>query len=123
MNRHLTQQRLDDLVNTFRRSWQRGVNPCIAMRNVAKMPARRFYISAEAVIIHIKEPHRKSPEMMKLMLEEIFRRCNGNFSYENIESIINQPAPQFYIQPETARKLIQKELKRRRLNKQLNKQL
>ena len=116
MDEHLAQQRANELVKLFRNTWGKGVNPCDAMRAVAQMPCARFYINAETVKKQLRKKQQRN-RLKILMLREITTRCGENLSIDNIETVIQQPAPQFYITPETARKLIQAELKRRRLQK------
>lgn len=47
-------------------------------------------------------------------MQEIERRLDGRRGVEAVEMVIYSAAPQFYMAGDTARKIIQRELKRRR---------
>jgi hypothetical protein len=70
----------------------------------AKQPASRFWCSVEKMTERIKK--NDPPQRQRAMYDEIRRRCNGDYSTENIERVIYSPAPSFYITPLTARKII-----------------
>lgn len=108
------QQKADELVDAFKKVKVRGT-ACDAMKAAADMPCSRFWISSESARRQLLNGlERISPGCYREMLEEIQRRCNGDLSPQNVEQVVAQPAPRFYIRPETARRIIQRELKRRR---------
>ena len=112
-------RRINELVASFFAHWEKGQSACEAMRAAPSFPCSRFWISEEAAMKNIRKVRRggilairtrRVREMTRLIME----RCNGTFTGRMVEQAINTPAPQFFIEPETARRLIQKELKRRR---------
>ena len=115
---YYSNERTNALVKTFFDIWDFGWPPCDYMRLAALQPAPRFYATPEWVARKIKArshgKHAGKRNLTEQMLDEIIRRCDGNTSIDNIALVLEQPAPSFYLRPETARKLIQQELKRRR---------
>lgn len=69
-------------------------------------PARRFYITAKHVkrflTNRISGKCELKGDTRQEMYDEIESRLNGDYSIRNIEKIIAQPAPKFYIKPRCA---------------------
>lgn len=119
MKKEFTSHRNNELVRVFFSSWEKGVTACEAMRRAADKPCSRFWISSECVRKHVWIVQRHGTRairnpMLREMVMEIISRLNGDYSLMNIEKVIEQPAPKFYLRPNTARKIIQRELKRRK---------
>lgn len=113
--RDFEQQRANALVNAFLSLCGRGAKACDSMRLAAEQPSPRFWISARQASLYLRKKCIPKPNgLVAQMMKEIEKRCGGDFSTLHLEDIVEQPAPKFYIRPETARKIIQQELKRRR---------
>ena len=112
---YLKIQRAKELADAFFKVWEKGMTPCQAMRAAVTMPCSRFWISPETARRYLVGGWGKPVTKERVqMLAEIARRCKGNHSLENVQEVVESPAPQFYMKPDTARKIIQRELKRRR---------
>lgn len=81
-----------------------------AVAAAAQSPCSRFWVSAEQMAKRLRadKPLARQADMY----EEIRRRCNSDFSIENVERVVYSPAPRFYISLLTARKLIYKSFPR-----------
>jgi len=47
-------------------------------------------------------------------IDEIIRRCEGDFSIDRITEVVESPAPCFYLEPDTAKNIIFNTLRKRR---------
>ncbi len=88
-----------------------------AFRAIVKMPSRRFWVSKIRAAIVISEMMhgddlRGMRPSKRAMFEEIFRRVRQLMGEERwqgvplrqvVSYVIDQPAPQFYLSPDTAR--------------------
>lgn len=119
MKKQFSAQRANELVRVFFSCWEKGMTACNAMRMAADMPCSHFWAEPENIKKHIWKVNKHGLKtitnpLLREMVEEVMRRCDGDYSIENIEQVLSQPAPKFYMQPNTARRIIQRELKRRR---------
>ena len=80
----------------------------------AESPCSRFWISTETAIRNIRMKEKGRPTRRTEVIDEIMKRCNGDYSRDNIERVVYSPAPKFYITPKTAKKLVYSELKKRK---------
>lgn len=112
-------QRANELTRAFFNSWTKGTTACQAMRNAAELPCSRFWISPECARKHIHRVNKHGARviannLLREMVEEIIKRCDGDYSWEKITEVVFSQAPKFYMRPETARKTIQQTLKQRK---------
>jgi hypothetical protein len=121
MKRDFEQERARELTEAFFRVWKKGMTSGEAMRLAALQPCSRFWITPECVKLRLRYYGKHKYRLMRAMLEEIKLRLGGKTDIESIEQVVYSPAPQFYIAGDTARKIIQRELKRRRQCKRNNK--
>lgn len=84
------------------------------MRMAAEQPCSRFWISPESARRRIVYRQKPKGRWLKAMIDEIERRLQGRTDVESVERVVYSPAPCFYMAGDTARKVIQRELKRRR---------
>lgn len=114
MKRDFEQQRANELVDAFLKACAAGTTATQAMRNAARMPCSRFWISTECVCRRLNYAQQPKGKWLRMMMQEIERRLDGRRGVEAVEMVIYSAAPQFYMAGDTARKIIQRELKRRR---------
>lgn len=114
MKREFEQQRAKELTDAFLHSWENGVLACEAMRNAALQPCSRFWISSECAYRRLHYKKRPKNVWLRKMLAEIERRLDGRTDLISVEEVVHSPAPQFYMAGDTARKIIQRELRRRK---------
>ena len=128
------QERDNDLMDVYRLAMKNAkypVNLTEILTRVVNSPSKRFWVSSERASNVISEMHSgKNIEGMKLnkklMFREIYRRVkqmqnlpqymNYRLS-ELVLIVIEQPAPKFYITPESA-KIIIHHIKKRECYKQ-----
>lgn len=115
-----TKERNDDIMKVFKEKLASAntiVMPEI-FEMVAESPATRFWVSEEraTIVVSAMLAGRPLPRMRRNkreMFEEIFRRFiiykeqNPNQSvYDIVATIVNQPAPKFYLTPRTVGQFI-----------------
>jgi hypothetical protein len=111
--------RNEDLLNAYKealRIYDRS--SADLYRKVVEMPTRRFYVSEERAAIVISNMHKgRSIAQMRPnkreMYEEIYRRVlelkkerPNDSIYDLTFAVVQQPAPKFYLTPESARVFI-----------------
>lgn len=115
-------ERNDDLMRAFRLSLHgcRVISMTEIFNRVVKTPSKRFWVSEEraAEVISAMFAGRSFPNMRvnrKRMFDEIFRRAvalrgiNPRMSvYDIAITVVNQPAPEFYFTPGSAKVIIYK---------------
>ena len=132
------EMRKQDVINSFYDSYKelRKIKPFATQNEVieyaAKRNAPRFYVTFENARRFISMLSRKKKLPIKnenkvAMYKEIFRRymqqvkdCNKRFKYIILESIIEEPAPSFYLEEETFRGIIYKTIRKRNREFALN---
>lgn len=110
-----TRQRNDDIMRVYREKLASAtviVMPVI-FQLVADSPAARFWVSEEraSIVISAMESGRSLPTMRpnkREMFDEIYRRYTllrqqhpTKTTYELVSTVVNQPAPKFYLTPRT----------------------
>ena len=132
------EMRKQDVINSFYDSYKelRKIKPFATQNEVieyaAKRNAPRFYVTFENARRFISMLSRKKKLPIKnenkvAMYKEIFRRymqqvkdCNKRYKYIILESIIEEPAPSFYLEEETFRGIIYKTIRKRNREFALN---
>lgn len=115
-----TLHRNDDIIRTYRRILAKSnfiIMPDI-FQKVAESPASRFWVSEERAAIVISRmiagktlpPMRPNKQEMFLEIYRrviILRRHNPNESlFQLVSTVVNQPAPKFYLTPRTVGEFI-----------------
>ena len=115
-----TKERNDDLMRVFRQKIIEAnfiIMPEI-FQLVADSPASRFWVSEQRAAIVISrmlsgKPMPRMRENKREMFEEIYRRflilreqCPEKSLFELTATIVNQPAPKFYLTPRTVGEFI-----------------
>ena len=113
MKRDFDTQRAIELTRAFFNVCQQGRTACEAMRLAAEQPCSRFWISPESARRRLLYGQRPKGKWLRMMLDEIERRLGGKTDIESVERVVYSPAPRFYMAGDTARKEIQRHLKRR----------
>lgn len=113
MKRDFDTQRAIELTRAFFNVCQQGRTACEAMRLAAEQPCSRFWISPESARRRLLYGQRPKGKWLRMMLDEIERRLQGRTDIESVERVVFSPAPRFYMAGDTARKEIQRHLKRR----------
>lgn len=124
-----TQERDEDLHSTYIELLSKAVHihlPTI-MNELVNMPSRRFWVSEDRASIVIKNIIRGDDlsgmnPLRREMFLEIYRRCNILKSRDSTKSfsqiiseVLEQPAPKFYLTPLSAKVLLSRHRKRKRL--------
>lgn len=113
------EKRDSELVKVFYKylDGTRTVNDTIHM--VLSSPCSRFWCSPEnaykSIISYRKRGVLPSRSLRQQMLRDIMERCNGDYSYLNIERVVYSPAPSFYISFWTAKIAIYQYINKTRL--------
>ena len=126
----LKHQRDDDLMRVF--LLELAERPHILLPEVLKAvvasPSRRFWVTSEraSIVIYSMMAGDKLQDMLPLkrkMFREIYRRVmrlKANYPQLSIslltEQVVNERAPEFYITPQSAKVIISRIRKRRRIH-------
>lgn len=127
MNSSVRRQRNEELTDLFLSVLGSGGTSQHTMEQCAAMPCSRFWIEPEyalrlikaktdggATVSQYKARHAVKRGNTERKIEEIIRRCDGDFSLANIARVVFSPAPEFYISGRTAQAVITRTLKERR---------
>lgn len=119
--RDYIEQRNQELIRAFYAMLGNGLPVWQAIANAALCQCSRFWISSEAArkcVIALASGKMRintaSTWCKPQMILEIFNRCNGDYSRDNVERIVYGGAPQFYLTAKSAKVIVYNELKRRR---------
>lgn len=127
-NFEFTEQRNNDLLRTYREKLRecKAIRRNEIIKQTVQSPSQRFWVSEERAAIVVKQMMAGNKlegmhPMKKTMYEEIYRRTmdmkmnNPEMTVTDIVRIIvEQPAPCFYLNPESAIVIICKAMKRRK---------
>lgn len=121
-------QRNEELTNTFLQLLGDGRLAKDVIGHAASLPCSRFWITPYNAYRHIRlyingKWGKKSGahRMQVLKIEEIIKRCKGNFSIQNITRVVESPAPCFYLERGSAINIVFTTLRKRRERKCLHK--
>lgn len=127
MNSSVRKQRDKEMTNLFLSVLGDGRPANKLMAQVADMPCSRFWIEPEQAIKLIWLRRRKAWHKTEgkgrhavknanslARIDEIMRRCDGDYSFSKVAEVVLQPAPSFYVSPRTAQAIITRTLKERR---------
>ncbi len=126
-----TEDRNLDLLNVFRCELAKAEYPFLltdVLQNTVSHPARRFYISARRAKEMILDIRAGKDVTMssnkKKMIDEIMQRLEERENESDkpilhlLEQILDEPAPEFYLKPTSAKVILCKEVQRQRLIEQ-----
>lgn len=133
MRKENTSDRDKDLFDVFIKKMSESKYPiCLTdvLKEVVKHPAKRFYVSsrrAHEIIVRIRngEDVKLSPERERMfhcimeLVEEQEAKYNDKPLKHIIEDIIDQPAPEFYLKPSSAKIILHHERRRQKDMQQL----
>lgn len=127
MNSSVRKQRDEELTDLFLSVLGNGMPAEATMALCAGMPCSRFWIEPEYAMRLIRarldetrqdSPHKgrhaEKTKNTRLKIDEIMRRCGGDYSFANACKVVMSPAPQFYVSGRTAQAIIVRTLKERR---------
>ena len=132
MKKHTeTEDRNIDLLESFRDEISKAKYPFLltdVLERTVMRPAKRFYISsrrAMEIINEIKTGRDLYMHHTKIrMMNEIIKRLDERVKLSDkpiqylLEEILDEPAPEFYLMPTSAKVILCKEMKRQRLIQQ-----
>lgn len=135
---YLYDMKIKELLKVYREVAPNCITQKQALERVVRHQASRFFIQPHAAYCKLNGIFRKGEERINVtkaaevrMYDEIYKRVLelsespehfGKSLYELCEIVVNQPAPEFYIEPSSLRGIlhVQRKLIRERLRK-LNK--
>lgn len=128
MNSSVRRQRDEELTDLFLSVLGSGMTAQETMARCAEMPCSRFWVEPEYAMRLIRarlegarrHPQRGGRHAVKvsnnsLRVDEIMRRCGGDFSFANVCRVVMSPAPRFFMSGRTAQAVIMRTLRERRM--------
>lgn len=112
MEKSITAQRAEACYEVFKRVLMQCESISEAFERAAREPAPRFFVEfprAYRCVSELERYGKRVPNTMKAaMYDELHRRwkARGVKHYQVLEEIIEEPAPSFYIAPETFKALV-----------------
>ena len=116
----ISKQRAEACLEVFQRILPQCETVEEAFERAAKEPAPKFFVSFPRAYRRVSELERHGKRVKEptkaAMFDELHRRwkAKGVKHYVDLEDIIDEPAPSFYIAPCTFRCLVYKALRNRR---------
>lgn len=101
-------------------SMLKGNDVYMAVRKAVNSPCSRFWISPEyaskrisALLRGKRYTEKRYRANRELIIHDIMKRCDGDYSMGRIESVVYSPAPRFYLTESTAKIYIYRALKQK----------
>lgn len=120
IEKSIAQQRAEACLEVFQRILPQCETAEEAFERAAKEPAPKFFVNfprAYRCVMELERHGKRVKEPTKAaMYDELHRRwkTRGVKHYADLEDIINEPAPSFYIAPWTFKALVYKALRDKR---------
>lgn len=110
-----------ELLAAFHRFIGTGISINTAVRLAVEQPCSRYWTSPENAYKRISALRRGKSYASKgtregrnRMFIDIMRKCGGDYSLRNIERVVYEGAPRFFLSAETAKRYIYRTIRNRR---------